>query len=135
MPRNIHVNDGSQGNAMRASGMQVLARLLLASVFVVMGSSRLLAAYHGSAVAGSTLVFSTAELVLGLLIASGWRLRWTASLAALLMLVDALMSHPFWHGDAAERSAQLLHFMKNIGLVGGLLLLAIQPRPKKHRHY
>ncbi|MCI4566890.1 hypothetical protein [Lysobacter sp. CFH 32150] len=120
---------------MRGNGLQVTARLLLASVFVVMGGYRLWAAYNGAATPGSTLVFSSAELALGLLIAFGWRLRWTAALAAALMLVDAAMSHPFWSLAGAERSAQLLHFMKNIGLVGGLLLLMANGGHHKRRHY
>ena len=42
-------------------------------------------------------------------------------LAALLMLVDAAMSHPFWKLGGAAQSAQLLHFMKNIAIAGGFL--------------
>ena len=121
---------------MRTNGVYLLSRLLLASVFVVMGGYRLWAAYNGAATPGSTLVFSSAELVLGLLIASGWRLRWTAALAAVLMLADAAMSHPFWSLAEPERGAQLLHFMKNMGLVGGLLLLAANGgQHHKRRHY
>ena len=111
----------------------LLARVLLASVFVVMGAYRLLAAAEGAAIPNSTLVFSAVELVLGLLIAIGWRLRWTASLAALLMLADALLSHKFWALQGPERAAQLLHFMKNINIVGGLLLLAAVSGHKQRR--
>ncbi|UHQ22060.1 DoxX family protein [Lysobacter sp. 5GHs7-4] len=99
------------------------ARTLMASVFIVLGLYRLLNAWSGVATPPATLAFSAVELVLGLLIASGWKLRWTAGLAALLMTVDAAMSHPFWSLAGAERGAQLLHFMKNVGLIGGLLLL------------
>lgn len=105
----------------------VLGRLLMASVFVVMGGWRLWAAAQGVAISNGTLVFSALELLLGVLLASGWKLRWVAALAALLMLVDALASHPFWSLHGAERGAQLLHFMKNIGFIGGLLLLAVTP--------
>jgi len=107
------------------------ARLCMASVFVVMGGYRLWGAYQGIPITGSTLTFSVIELVLGLLIAIGWRVRVTAALAALLMLADALLSHRFWSLAGAEQGAQLLHFMKNIGFVGGLLLLSLvagQPR-------
>lgn len=102
-----------------------LARLLMASVFLVMGGYRLWAAYRGVPMSNSTMVFSAAELALGLLLAGGWRLRVTASLAAVLMLVDAVLSHRFWALGGSVQAAQLLHFMKNIGLVGGLLLLAL----------
>lgn len=99
------------------------ARTLIASVFIVMGLYRLLTAWGGTVTPTATLIFSAVELVLGLLIASGWKLRWTAGLAALLMVADAAMSHPFWSLAGAERGAQLLHFMKNVGMIGGLLLL------------
>ncbi|TYT27322.1 hypothetical protein FZO89_14235 [Luteimonas viscosa] len=102
-----------------------LARLLLASVFIVMGAWRLWNAYQGVPTSGATLSFSAAELVLGLLMAAGWKLRWTALLAALLMVADAVLSHPFWSLAEPARSAQLLHFMKNVAIVGGFLLLSL----------
>lgn len=111
----------------------LLARLLMASVFVVMGAYRLLAAADGAAIPNSTLVFSAVELVLGLLVAIGWKLRLTASIAALLMLADALLSHQFWALQGPERGAQLLHFMKNINTVGGFLLLALLAGGKPRR--
>lgn len=103
----------------------VAARVLMASVFVVMGGWRLLSAAQGGHLANSTLVFSAVELVLGLLIAFGWRVRWIALLAALLLAVDAVLSHPFWTLAGTARDAQLLHFMKNVCAVGGFLLLSL----------
>ncbi|MEZ0472119.1 hypothetical protein [Luteimonas salinilitoris] len=103
----------------------VLPRLLLAGVFVVMGGWRLWGAWQGASTSGATLTFSTAELLLGLLIAFGWKLRWTALAAALLMAVDAVLAHPFWSVSGVDRDAQLLHFMKNVGIVGGFLLLSL----------
>jgi putative oxidoreductase len=120
---------------MRNDAGTMLARWLIASVFVVMGAWRLLAASHGAEIANGTLVFSGVELLLGLLIAFGWRLRWTASLGALLLLADAVMSHPFWSLPEPDRSTQLLHFMKNVAIVGGLLLLAAGAgRDRRHHH-
>lgn len=107
------------------------ARLCMASVFVVMGGYRLWGAYQGVPATGATLTFSAIELVLGLSLLVGWKVRVTAALAALLMLADALLSHRFWSLAGAEQGAQLLHFMKNIGFAGGLLLLSLvagQPR-------
>ncbi|HSD41557.1 MAG TPA: hypothetical protein VLD36_06790 [Burkholderiales bacterium] len=53
----------------------------------------------------------------------GWKLRWVASLLAVFILVDAFTAHPFWTHPAAERHGQLLHFLKNLSTLGGLLLL------------
>lgn len=111
----------------------VVARLLLASVFIVMGAWRLWNAFNGAPTSGATLTFSAIELVLGLLVAGGWKLRWTALLSALLMAVDAALSHPFWALAEPERSAQLLHFMKNANIVGGFLLLSIAAPTARRR--
>lgn len=101
-----------------------LAQWLLASVFVVMGGFRLWQAYKGIHVSNGTLVFSAFELTLGLALLAGWRLRAMALAAAVLMLVDALLSHRFWMLSGGAQATQLLQFMKNIGLIGGLLLLS-----------
>ena len=117
----------------RATPGTVFARLLVASVFVVMGAFRLWGAYQGVPTTGATLTFSALELVLGLVLASGWQLRIVAPLAALLVVADALMSHRFWNAAGAEHAVQLLHFMKNMGLVGGLVLLATLAPTRRRR--
>lgn len=110
-----------------------LARMLMAGMFVVLGAWRLYWAYRGTPTPGSVLTFSTIELALGLLLASGWKLRVVALVAALLMLADAALSHPFWSLSGAARDAQLLHFMKNVGLVGGFVLLAVTAGHERRR--
>ena len=102
----------------------VLARIMLSSVFVAMGGYRLWMAYRGLAVPNGTLLLSAAELALGLAIAGAWRLRLMVGVAVAVLLVDAVASHPFWTSAGTARGANLLHFAKNLGLVGGLLLLA-----------
>lgn len=101
-----------------------LAQLLMASVLLVMGGYRLWQAMHGAPIANGTLVFSAFEFALGLALTSGWQLRMVALLAAALIVVDAVMSHPFWKFGGAGQASQLLHFMKNMGFAGGLLLLS-----------
>lgn len=117
---------------MQSPAGTAFARLSMASVFVVMGGYRLWGAFQGAPMSGATLTFSAIELVLGLVIAVGWKLQIAAALAAVLMLADALLSHRFWSLAGAEQGAQLLHFMKNIGFVGGLLLLSlVAGRPRR----
>lgn len=59
----------------------------------------------------------------GLLLATG-RLRRLSSLALLVSLaLTTAAGHPFWQeDDEAARRQQMLHFFKNVGLGGGLLL-------------
>jgi putative oxidoreductase len=70
------------------------------------------------------LAFGAFELVAGLLIVFGWQLRWVALLMAAFLLIDAFLAHPFWRYTGAEQHGQLLHFLKNVSMVGGLLLLS-----------
>jgi putative oxidoreductase len=121
------------GHPMQRHPVMTLARLLMASVFVVMGAYRLWMAARGASLSDTALAFSAVELVLGLLLATGWKLRVTASLAAALMLADAVLSHRFWALGGQAQAAQLLHFMKNIGFVGGLLLLAVAGGTRQRR--
>lgn len=108
-----------------------IASWLMASVFLVMGGYRLWQALQGVPTANATLAFSAAEFLLGIAIAAGWRLRAMALLGALLMLVDAVLSHRFWTLQGSQQGAQLLHFMKNIGFVGGLFLLSTMVTGKR----
>ena len=102
-----------------------LAQWLLAAVFLVAGGFRLWQALRGVPIGNDTLLLSTAEVLLGVLLAAGWQLRAVALLAAALLLADAALSHPFWSLAEPARGAQLLHFMKNACMVGGLLLLSL----------
>lgn len=108
----------------RPTPAAVFARLLVASVFVVMGAYRLHAAWRGTPTSGATLTFSALELALGLLLAAGWKVRPVAVASAVLMAADAVLSHAFWNLAGTAQAAQLLHFMKNVGLIGALVLLA-----------
>ena len=102
-----------------------LARLLLASALIVMGAWRLWNVVQGGKASGEMLAFSVAGLLLGLAVAAGWRLRWTALLGAALVAAEAVLWHPFWSLRGAAQSAQLLHFMKNASIAGGFLLLSL----------
>lgn len=86
-----------------------LAQRLMASVFLVIGGYRLWQATHGMPIANGALMFSAFECLLGLALASGWRLRMVALMAAALMVADAVMSHPFWKLGGAEQASQLMH--------------------------
>jgi putative oxidoreductase len=98
-------------------------------VFVGLGLERLLAAAGVLAAGGSPagaggLVFSVLELAAGLMIVFGWQVRWVALLMAAFLLIDAFVAHPFWRHAGVEQHGQLLHFLKNFSIIGGLLLLS-----------
>jgi putative oxidoreductase len=104
----------------------IVARILIPMVFVGLGAERLLIAggvLAGPPVSTGAAVFSAFELVAGLLVMVGWKVRWIAGLLAAFIVADAYLAHAFWAYPAAERHGQLLHFLKNLATLGGLLLL------------
>ncbi|MFP5405856.1 MAG: DoxX family protein [Gammaproteobacteria bacterium] len=71
------------------------------------------------------------ELVTPVCIVTGWHDRIAAAVLALFCVVTAVLYHPFWKfpgfwspGDSKGR-AHFWDFLKNFGLVGGLLLIAM----------
>ncbi|MGH3342336.1 MAG: DoxX family protein [Carbonactinosporaceae bacterium] len=71
-------------------------------------------------------VNGAAQVVCGLLLATSRSPR-LASLALAATLVPATAgAHPFWEAPSGEeRRNQLAHFLKNVGLCGGLLIAAV----------
>lgn len=79
------------------------------------------------------------EALAPLCIVTGRYDRQAAGLLAGFCLATALLYHPFWvHDDTrargkSKRREELWEFLKNFGLVGGLLPIALAPRPGKRR--
>jgi putative oxidoreductase len=63
------------------------------------------------------------ELGLGLLLLIGLKARWAALGIAIFTVVITFIFHNFWAVDAAQKMMQQQSFFKNIGVVGGLLLV------------
>jgi len=59
------------------------------------------------------------EIVCALAIIAGWRTRWAAIGLVLWMIPVTLIFH-----DPALGQDQMIHFMKNVAITGGILLLA-----------
>jgi putative oxidoreductase len=69
-------------------------------------------------------VNAAVQLVGGLLLMTPLR-RPAALVLAASLVPTTLAGHPFWqHEDPGERAGQQVHFLKNVGLFGGLLLAA-----------
>lgn len=85
----------------------------------LMGYSATMAYMQKAGVPGSLLPLVIAvELLGGILIAIGWQARQMAFLLAGFTFLAALL----FHNDFGDRN-QLIHFMKNIAIVGGLLMI------------
>lgn len=131
--------------------LRVIARPLLASVFVVGGAAALkdpgrrvekaqpLAdavkkAVPDAPVTASNLVRANAAIhvAAGTAMATGTFPRTSALALAATMPATTYAGHQFWNEtDPVSRTNQLNHFLKNLGLLGGLLLSTLDPDPHK----
>ncbi|ROT33663.1 DoxX family protein [Micromonospora sp. HM5-17] len=69
------------------------------------------------------------QVVGGVLLATGRLSRPAAAVLAGSLVPTTLAGHPYWtFEDPAERRGHRIHFMKNLGLIGGLLLAAADTR-------
>jgi putative oxidoreductase len=111
----------------------LVGRILLAALFVWSGIGKI-AGFAGTAgyIASKGLpmaeVLAAATIVVevggGLAIAAGWRARGAALLVALFTIVASVIFHNFWAAPPEQAMMQQIAFMKNLSIIGGLLLLA-----------
>ena len=110
-----------------------LARVSLGAIFFILGITKILG-FTGVAgwMASSGVPFAKLLLVVtiaievggGLLLIIGKQTRWAALALAAFVVPVTLVFHAFWNADAASFQDQLTHFLKNLAIFGGLLLLA-----------
>jgi putative oxidoreductase len=110
----------------------VIARVLLALMFILAGFSKFAglggtADYIASKGLPMPMVLAVATALLevlgGLAIIVGFQARLAALALAAFTLLASLLFHNFWAVPADQQMMQQLMFMKNISVVGGLLLL------------
>lgn len=111
----------------------LLARLAISLLFLVAGLRKAVA-FAGTAGYFTRLGFPMPEAMAalaiaveiggGILLIAGWKTRWAALILLVLTLVATFAAHRFWEADAAQYANQLNHFLKNIAVAGGLLMLA-----------
>ena len=129
------------------------ARVMLASIFVISGirivlnpDSKVAAAKRVTDKVGPlitkidprlpndarTLVRAKAgtDVVAGLLLAGGKFTRPAAAVLAAGLVPTTFAGHPFWTLPQPERTQHETHFLKNLGLFGGLLLAAADTEGK-----
>jgi len=114
------------------SGTALAGRILLAAIFLTSGYAKL--ADPASAVgymnmagvpSADTLVYvaGTAELLGGLSILVGFLARLGALGLFLMLIPIQYYFHSFWTMEGAEAQTQMVQFMKNLTIMGGLLML------------
>lgn len=109
-------------------------RILIASIFILSGFSKIggfagTVGYIASkglplpqlAASGAIIV----ELGGGMLLVLGWKARWAAAALALFTAAAAFIFHNFWAMPPDQAQNQMIHFMKNISMLGGLLYVLV----------
>jgi putative oxidoreductase len=61
----------------------------------------------------------------GLMLVLGWKARWAAAAMAVFTLLAAVFFHNFWAVPADEVQNTMIHFMKNISMLGGLIFVVV----------
>ncbi|OLL28518.1 hypothetical protein BTH42_27560 [Burkholderia sp. SRS-W-2-2016] len=112
----------------------LVARILLMVLFVMFGWSKLtgfagtvayMASTGAPAPALSAVIAVVMELVVGVALLVGFFTRPLALLLALYTLGTAVIGHHYWNMTGAMQYDNMIHFYKNIAIIGGLLLLCV----------
>jgi putative oxidoreductase len=71
-------------------------------------------------------VVMAVELLGGLFLVLGFRIRLVGLVLAVYTVATAVVGHDFWNSaDLASQHGMLIHFWKNIAIAGGFLLLCV----------
>jgi putative oxidoreductase len=113
----------------------LVGRLLIAAIFIQSGYDKLMnpagfVAYLGGQGVPlpllATWIGIVVELAGAAALIAGWQVRWGAVLLLAFMVVATLIGHRYWDfADEAARRGQLIHFLKNLAMIGGLLVLFV----------
>jgi uncharacterized membrane protein YphA (DoxX/SURF4 family) len=68
------------------------------------------------------LVATLFEFLGGLSMLLGYKEKWGAVFLILFLVPATVIMHSFWFVEGAGREIQLAHFLKNLAIVGGLIL-------------
>jgi putative oxidoreductase len=63
------------------------------------------------------------ELLGGAMLALGWRARWVGLVLALYTVAATFIFHAYWNAPADQVMNEQIHFMSNLAIAGGLLLV------------
>jgi putative oxidoreductase len=115
-----------------ANPTMFLGRVFLALLFVVSGIGKI-TGYAGTAAVMASKGLPMVDILLpltiavelggGLLLALGWKARWAAAALFLFLIPTTLIFHQFWGIDPKLVQMQKIHFLKNVAIMGGMLMV------------
>lgn len=115
---------------MQTDGLPALvARVLLSAIFLVSGFAKIadwngtaehMASQHMPMVPLFLVLAIVCEVGGGLMLLLGFKTRFAAVILFLYLIPVTLVFHHFWTLSGAERLPQMVNFMKNLAILGGL---------------
>jgi len=81
------------------------------------------------------LVATFFELIGGLSVLLGIKEKLGATLLVLFLIPTTILIHQFWFVEGPMREMQLAHFLKNVAILGGLLMIILQGTEKSSNSY
>lgn len=115
-------------------GIILFARIAMTVVFAYSGFGKLsdfqatvgyMDSLHAPMPQLAALIAVAMELVVGIALMLGLWVRPLSLLLALFALAASVLGHPFWTMEGADRAMNLIQFLKNLSIAGGLLLLVV----------
>jgi putative oxidoreductase len=112
--------------------LALVGRILVALIFVISGFGKIggfegVAGYIGSKGLPMPQVLAALTILLelggGILLVLGWKTRLIALLFFLWLIPTTLIFHAFWGLDPKAAQQMQIHFMKNVSIMGAMLLL------------
>ena len=119
--------------------LAILGRLLLSAIFISSGYHKItewdqtgdFMAAKGlplvPVLLGGAIFF---EIVGGLSVVVGFKARIGAAMLIVFLIPTTVIFHDFWSYEDFQQQEQLIHFMKNFAILGGLIqIAAVGPGP------
>ena len=109
-----------------------IARAFLGVLFFISGIYKIIGfsyvagwmASTGVPMASALLTITIAiEIGGGLMLITGWKAKYAALVVGLFLIPVTFVFHAFWNADAASYQNQLTQFLKNLAILGGMLLV------------
>jgi putative oxidoreductase len=109
-------------------------RILIAVIFLISGFFKVGAyaqmvgyatAVHLPAPGVAIAAAAAVELACGLAILAGFKTRFAAWMLFLYLLPVSYFFHNFWAVQGQEQQMQMVNFLKNMAIMGGLLVLSV----------
>ena len=112
--------------------MNAIGRFSISAIFVITGIMHILHWHEKSAGLGAKGMpfpdfFLACAVVLmvggGILLLTGRHTRWAVIALLVFMVPTTLLYHNFWAVAPADYQNQLIQFLKNLAIMGGLVLI------------